>query len=165
MIEDKGETVHRCSSVDEDEVDDHDNKDDDPCSLGLLRHLGYERMGMYETLQLRHGKFQALRLIESQMRQQFLKDGAGLLVMSRPDSYSLGRFVRAHQLSCSGEGCRCISFDPETCRFSIKDNVPQMLKIMVEHHPTRNFIGTSGLLLIDFAQVLAGVDSDSEEED
>jgi len=147
----------------EDEEEDQDNKDDDPRSLGLLHHLGYEKREGYETLQLRHGKFQVLRLIESQMRQQFLKDGDGWLVMARPDSYSLGRFIRAHQLSCSGNGC--VSFDPETCRFSIKDNVLQMLKIMVEHLPARNFIGTSGLLLVDFKQLPADMDSDSEEED
>jgi len=47
--------------------------------------------------------------------------------------------------------------------FSIKDNVPQMLKIMVEHLPARNFIGTSDLLFVDFKQL--PVDLDSEEED
>ena len=152
---------------DEDEEDEEDKEDlgnnGDPRSLGLRRHLGYEKMEGYEILKLRHAKFQTLHLIELHMRQQFLKNGEGWLAMSRPDSYSLGRFIRAHQLSCSGKGC--ISFDPETCRFSIKNNVPQMLKIMVEHLPAQNFIGTSDLLLVDFKQLLADTDTDSEEEE
>lgn len=158
---------------------DNDSDEDDPCSLGLLRHLSFATKQCCETLQLRHGKFQALSLIESQMREFFLKENGGWLAMPCPDSYTLGRFIRARQLSFSGDGASIIYFDPENCCFSIEDNVPEMLKIMAENRHVRSFIGVNGLLLVDFKQLHSeikdaesnsdqdamGAESDSDHDD
>lgn len=142
-------------------VGDGKNAGGGPCNSGFLPHFSYQKREGYETLQLRHAALPILQLLESKMRQLFLKNGQGWIRMSRPDAHSLGRFIRAHQLSCPPSGF--ISFDTGTCGFTVHCNVPNMLKIMADHLSDPKFIGQQGRLLVDFCCALAS--SGLEEKD